>query len=360
VTRIRLKYVQAWVDGGGRVHRYFRRRGYSRIRLPGLPGSAEFMAAYQAALGSRPEPLGVERSPPGSLSAALAAYYPSNAFEGLQSGTRGMRRAILERWRAEDGDKPIARLPQEYIERRLSKLPPHAARNWLKAIRHFLAFCKGERLIKYDVSAGIKAKVPQSDGFHTWSDDEIARYEAHYPVGSKARLALAIGLYTALRRGDAVRLGRQHIRDGVMSIRLDKTRVQVTLPVLPELQRTIEASPVGELTLLVTKTGKSYGANDFSAQFRKWCDDAGMPPECSFHGLRKAACTRLADARCTVHQIMAVSGHKSIKEAERYTREADRKRLAREAFDQMANTGVKPPPSAVSNPLKAQAKKARQ
>ena len=188
---------------------------------------------------------------------------------------------------------------QEYIERRLSKLPPHAARNWLKAIRHFLAFCKGERLIKYDVSAGIKAKVPQSDGFHTWSEDEIARYEAHYPVGSKARLALAIGLYTALRRGDAVRLGRQHIRDGVMSIRLDKTRVQVTLPVLPELQRTIEASPVGELTLLVTKTGKSYGANDFSAQFRKWCDDAGMPPECSFHGLRKAACTRLADARCT-------------------------------------------------------------
>jgi integrase len=103
-----------------------------------------------------------------------------------------------------------------------------------------------------------------------------------------------------------------------------------------ELAAIIDATPTGHLTLLVTKTGKSYGANDFSEQFRKWCDDAGLPPECSFHGLRKAALTRLADAGCTAHQIAAISGHKTLKEIERYTKAADQARLAREAMARAA------------------------
>jgi integrase len=115
-------------------------------------------------------------------------------------------------------------------------------------------------------------------------------------------------------------------------VRQSKTDASLLIPVLPELAMIIDATPTGHLTLLVTKTGKSYGANDFSEQFRKWCDDAGLPPECSFHGLRKAALTRLANANKTVHQIAAVSGHKTLKEVERYTRAADQRRLAREAL----------------------------
>jgi integrase len=179
---------------------------------------------------------------------------------------------------------------------------------------------------------GVRLKVLKSDGHHTWSEDEIAQFEAHYPIGSKARLALALGLYTAQRRGDVVRMGRQHIRGGELTIRQQKTGAPLLIPVLPELQAIIDATPIGHLTLLTTKTGKSYGANDFSEQFRKWCDDAGLPPECSFHGLRKAALTRLADAGKSVHQIAAVSGHKTLKEIERYTRAADQRRLAREAL----------------------------
>jgi len=136
--------------------------------------------------------------------------------------------------------------------------------------------------------------------------------------------------------------------------RSEKTKVALTLPVLPELSAIIDATPTGHLTLLVTKTGKSYGANDFSEQFRKWCDDAGLPPECSFHGLRKAALTRLADAGKTVHQIAAVSGHKTLKEIERYTRAADQRRLAREALleNKPGFDSVEPEPSRVSKPLK--------
>jgi integrase len=105
----------------------------------------------------------------------------------------------------------------------------------------------------------------------------------------------------------------------------------LAIPVHPDLQTIIDATPTGHLTLLVTKTGKSYGENDFSEQFRKWCDDAELPQHCVFHGLRKAALTRLADAGCTVHEIAAISGHASLKEVERYTKAADQARLARAA-----------------------------
>jgi len=134
-------------------------------------------------------------------------------------------------------------------------------------------------------------------------------------------------------------MGRQHIRDGELAVRQGKTNAALLIPVLPELQAIIDATPTGHLTLLVTKTGKSYGANDFSEQFRKWCDDAGLPPECSFHGLRKAALTRLADAGCTAHEIAAISGHKTLKEVERYTRAADQARLARNAMNRSLNLG---------------------
>ena len=141
-------------------------------------------------------------------------------------------------------------------------------------------------------------------------------------------------------------------------MRQQKTGTTLALPVRSELAEIIAATPSGNLTLLTTKSGKPYSANDFSIQFRKWCDAAGLPPECTFHGLRKATLTRLADAGKTVHQIAAVSGHVSLKEVERYTKRADQRRLAREALgEQNASENVKSDPPEVSNPLNCLAKK---
>src|SRR5262249_25990383 len=207
------------------------------------------------------------------------------------------------------------------------------------------------KLVRNDPTLGIRLKVPKSDGHHTWTKDEIAVFESRYPTGSKARLALALGLYTAQRRGDVVRIGRQHIRDGVLTVRQQKTGVTLAIPVHPDLTAIIAATPVGHLTLLVTQTGKSYGANDFTDQFRAWCDAAGLPKHCVFHGLRKAALTRLADAGCTTHELAAISGHKTLSEVERYTKGADQARLARAAMERIGNQSVKPEPGAVSKSL---------
>jgi integrase len=354
MTKLHLKYVQSY-----RGYHYFRRRGSPYVQLPGIPGSADFMEAYQRALAAAPVAIGAsKRSSPGSVSAAIAEYYGSRAFRSLTGGTPAHRRSILERFREQYGDKRLASLPPEFIVALLDTLPPSVARNWLKALRHLMQWCQSRKLVRTDSTLGIRVKTPKSDGHHTWSEDDVAQYEAHHPVGSKARLALALGLYTAQRRGDVIRMGRQHIRNGELAVRQSKTNASLLIPVLPKLQQILDATPVGHLTLLTTKTGKSYNANDFSEQFRRWCDDAGLPPECSFHGLRKTALTRLADAGKTVHQIAAVSGHKSLKEVERYTRSADQRRLAREALlgEQIGMNSVEPDRSRGSKPLKALAK----
>jgi integrase len=358
MSKLHLIYVQSF---GG--YHYFRRRGSPRIALPGIVGSAEFMAAYQQALGAAPQSIGKSlRTKPGSISAAIAEYYQSQAFRNLTGGTPAKRRALIERFRGKHGHLPLASLPKEFIVALLDTMKPSVATNWLTAFRHFFRWCEERKLLHNDPTWGIRVKAPKSDGHHTWIEDEIAAFEGYYTVGSKARLALALGLYTAQRRSDVIRMGRQHIRDGVLTVRPLKTRtttnITLAIPVHPELQKIIDATPIGHLTLLTTRSGRSYSACDFSEQFRAWCDAAGLPGHCVFHGLRKAAARRLAETGCTVHEIAAITGHKSLREIQRYTDAVDQVRLAKSAAakttarEQNGSESVKPDPAEVSNPLK--------
>jgi hypothetical protein len=215
MTKLHLKYVQSF---GG--YHYFRRRGSPRVRLPGIVGSTEFMTAYQAALDAAPIAIGAQkRSTPGSVSAAIAALYGSEPSFGWRgAGTKAKYRSILESFRNDYGHLPIGSLPAEFIIALLDKKSLHAARMWLKALRCLCQFAVSHRWMRADPTFGIKIKAPKSDGHHTWTEDEIAQFEAHHPIGSKARLALALGLFTAQRRADVVRIGRQHIRDGVLTV----------------------------------------------------------------------------------------------------------------------------------------------
>jgi integrase len=163
------------------------------------------------------------------------------------------------------------------------------------------------------------------------------RFEAHHAVGTKPRLALALALYTGQRRADLVRMGRQHISNDVLEVRQQKTRTVLEIPFHSALREVIEVSTVGQLTFLTTKTGKPYAPNDLSDEFRGWCDAASMPAECSLHGLRKAAARRLAEAGCSAHEIAAITGHRSLKEVERYTLSAEQARLARQAMARQEN-----------------------
>jgi len=179
--------------------------------------------------------------------------------------------------------------------------------------------CTAHGLIKEDPTQGVRLPPVKSDGHHTWSDDEIAAYEGAHPVGTKARLAFALLLYTAQRRRDVIRMGPQHVQNGELRVVQKKTRKPLILPIRPELQAVLDATPTGHLTFLVTKSGKPYPANDFSEQFRVWCNASGLPTACVVHGLRKAACRRMAEAGYSVSEIAAWSGHRTLSEIKRYT-----------------------------------------
>jgi len=335
MTRIRLEYIHEYRDRHGKLRRYFRRPGFKRIALIGVPGSDEFMTSYQLALAGQPAriEIGAGRTKPGTVNAAVVGYYTSLAFRSLAPGTQKMRRAILERFREAHGDKRIAMLPHEFIVRTIGKRSPFAARNWLKTLRGFLQFCVSEGFRDNDPTQGIKLPRIKSDGVHTWTEAEIAQFQERHALGTRARLALALLLYTAQRRGDVVRMGRQHVRDGMIAVRQQKTGATLQVPIHSELRKALDITPSEHLTFLVTQNGKPFSAAGFGNWFREQCNDAELPVRCSAHGLRKAACRRLAEAGCTAHQIAAISGHAGLREVERYTKAVDQAQLARQAFD---------------------------
>src|SRR5262249_26278506 len=137
---------------------------------------------------------------------------------------QAQRRQILERLRADHGDKRLGLLRREHIAAMLGSKRPHAARTWLKTLRGLMQFCVEIGLINEDPTAGIKpAKLAASRGVHSWTEEEIAQFEARHPIGTRARLAMALLLFTAQRRGDVVRMGPQHIRGGAIIVRAQKT-----------------------------------------------------------------------------------------------------------------------------------------
>ena len=337
MTRIKLKYVHEFRDRYGHPRYYFRRAGFKQIALPGLPGSEGFMRAYQAALNDTPfVEIGARRTLPGTVDAAIVGYYGSTQFRELRPITQENYRRILESFRAKHGDKRIALLERKHVKMLLDEKAdkPEAVRNLLRILRVLLNHAVEGGMRVDNPALGIRLGRRKGDGYHTWTEQEIAQFEAHHPIGSKPRLALALGIYSGQRRTDVVAMGRQHIRDGVLYLTQSKTGTSLAIPVHPDLAAIIDATPIPITnTFLMTSYGRPFTSHGFGAWFRVRCDEAGLPPKCAFHGLRKAACRRLAEAGASANVIAAISGHKSLSQVEHYTKQADQARLARTAVN---------------------------
>lgn len=337
---MRLKlplHVHGFVDRHGKPRHYLRKPGSKLISLPGIPYSIEFMDAYQAGLhgNAAVREIGSERTKPGTVNAAIVGYYNSEEWALLKPSTQKARRNILSLFRKEHGDKRISKLTKRPLAAILAKRKPFAAKNWLKTLRGLCQYSVTAGLMSDDPTLIITLKKTQTSGFHSWTDQEIEQFEKHHAVGTTPRLALGLLLYTSQRRSDVVRLGRQHIRNGTISVRQDKTGTDVTFPVHTDLLHIIESTPSGHLNFLVTKFGKPFSAAGFGNWFADRCDEAGMPRCCRAHGLRKAACRRLAEAGATAPEIVSISGHLSLKEVERYIAAADRKIMARSGMEKV-------------------------
>jgi integrase len=341
-------YVHGFVDRHGRPRFYFRRPGFRRVALPGLPWSPEFMRAYELASESAPRlEVGARRVKPGTVAAAVTGYFGSLAFGNLAETTRITRRGILERFRDEHGDKGIATLGRQHVERMVSAkaAKPGTALNFLVALRGLMRHAIAVGLRADDPTAGVNGPKFRSAGFYSWTEDDIAAFEAKHPIGGRARLAFALLLYTAQRRADVIRLGRQHLRDGLLHVRQSKTGKPLAIPLHPELRAVLDATPSDHLTFLLTHGGKPFHADAFTHWFRRRCREAGLPARASVHGLRKAACRRLAEAGCSASVIASISGHATLREVSRYTAAADQVRLAQQGIEAVTRTKIGKPAS---------------
>lgn len=313
---------------------YYVRVGHGRrIRIREAFGTAEFWAAYREAVEGRAPQAAAGRPKPQTLAWLIDQYRHHSAWAALSPATRRQRENIYRHVTATAGDKPIAKITERTIregrERRAAK--PHSANNFLKAMRGLFGWAVAEKKVPTDPTRGIPLLAGKNDevGFHTWTEEEVERYEAHWPVGTRERLALDLLLYTGLRRGDVVRFGRPHVRNGEGTIRTEKTGEEVTFPILGPLAASIAATKTGGLTYLATASGRPFVKEGFGNWFRDAARLAGVPG--SAHGLRKAGAVRAAENGATVAQLMAMYGWTTEKMAVHYIRAANRRRLAREA-----------------------------
>jgi integrase len=322
-------------DRHGKRRVRFRLRGFSTY-LIGTPWSEDFMRQHAAALDgvkAQANNIGAERTRPGSFDALVVSYYRSPEFRGLAESTQGARRNIIENFRRLHGSKPLKGLGRSHIRDIIGAKAetPEAANHLLKVLRIMLSYAVDQGMIAANPASGVKKYMSQGDGHHSWSEAEIAQFEARHPVGSKARLAFVLGLRTGQRKGDVRRMGWQHVTGDDIAVRQQKGGASLKIPMHPELKAALASVPRTNMTFLMTEWGAPFTSAGFGNWWRDRCNEAGLK-HCSFHGLRKAAATRFADAGATEHQLMAWFGWKSIREAERYTKKADQHRLARQAL----------------------------
>jgi integrase len=311
--------------------------------LPGLPWSPAFMEVYEAAMAGQPLQIGSARTRPGTVRALAVSYFNSPDFRSLRPSSQVIYRGIIDRFCIQYGDNRIANLKREHVVKLMAARAerPAAANNLRKVLRAMMKHAVEIGLRADDPTRDVKAIRVKSAGFHSWNDDEIAQFEKRHPVGTPARLALALLLYTGQRRSDVVQMGPQHIRDGVLGVRQQKTRIELAIPVHSALAAVIAETPTYHLTFLTNQFGRPFTAGYFGQWFREQCDMAGLR-HCSAHGLRKAAARRLAEAGCSTHEIAAITGHASLKEVARYTEAVDRRRLAQSAMAKVRTSSDKP------------------
>jgi integrase len=355
VVTIKRRYVYEDVDRRGRVRIYFwRGKGHRKNRIHEQIGTEAFDARYhelarQAAAGElKPPPR--EAPKIGTFRWLCHLYLTSQEFKGLDPRTQRVRRQNIDHICAEHiapgasetfGSCPLSEFGPKAVKiiRDRKRHAPESANQRVKIVRAVFRWALDPANEVVGVQNNPARDVPflrpkRHGGFHSWTREEIGQYERVHPIGTKARLALALLVYTGVRRSDVVLLGRQHVRDGWLKFTAQKNRNRkptiVEIPVLEALRSVIDASPAGDLTYLVTEFGKPYTFNGFGNWFKRQCRLAGLD-HCSAHGLRKAAAATAAENGATELELMAIFGWLTMKEAERYTKAAERRRLAANA-----------------------------
>lgn len=325
-----MMYVHSYVDRNGHVRHYFRKGGRAKIALPGNPGSPEFMKAYEAAsAGLSATPEVTRPTDPATLHMVVQRYYASGKFTNLSPSSQLQYRAILTPIVAEDGHRSVADMTGDDAERMITEIAttrgPGIANLTRSVMSNVYRYAMRLKIRKDNPFSAEVIEPYELGSHHTWTDEQLEAYRKRWPVGTRERLAFAVLLYSGQRVSDAVKLPR-----GVttFTVKQQKTGAELTIPVHPAITRAAAALPDKGIYLICDKDGYPLKPDTLSYIIREAVKEAGLPPRCKAHGLRKANQRLLAERGATTKQMQAVSGHRTLKEVERYSEAANQATLA--------------------------------
>lgn len=363
------EYVTSFRDRHGKERLRFRRKGFPSGYFKAALGTEEFREEYRifndpgsAQMAGRDE--ASRRFSAGTVGYLKFQYYSVPSRLGPTITTQQKIMSVLDRgfFNGRE-DRPVRSIRFDHIEAIISKRQSkslnaetgrweggvEAARKLRKELVRLFAFAQKKKMIlrspMEDVERVKVAAGERSEGYHSWDEDEIARYRARHPIGTKARLAMELILWTDQRGVDSVHLGPKHIRRGKFVLRQTKTGKRLILPIAPQLLEAIVSMPHNPTAscLLVTEHNKPFSRKGFGNKFRQWCDEADLP-HCGAHGLRKATLRRMANLQMPNKSMKSVSGHTKDDEIELYTMAANQERLAQAAIEQLSEWEAAPTP----------------
>ena len=306
----------------GKLYWRFRRRGYPMHYFRAPLGSKAFEREYAECLGQEKPSIGAGRIKVGSLSDAIVRYYSDDAYQSLRPTTQKVYRGVLERFRKAYGNDPMRDFDAQRIQKIMNMMreKPDAAARLRKLLSQLFTVARREKLVP-DTFDPVKDTRPprktDTGGYHRWSEEELAQFEAKHPLGTKPRLAFALLLYGAQRSGDVRFLTLKAIEGGRIRLKQSKTSNAVNVPIVEPLREAIEAGPVGNLLVIENNRGSAFTAKGFYNLVKRACIAADLP-HCSAHGLRKAAAARLKARGVADADGMAITGHKTVREYLRY------------------------------------------
>lgn len=330
--------VTAFYDRHKKLRYRFRLKGRRAGYIHGEPGSDEFWRQYLELKASTVE-VAESAIAPGTFNDLIARYYRSAAWKGIQSETtRTVYRGQIERFRDVYGDRAVRTMKAKHIAGLMAKMAdtPSAASNIKKRLSQIFDFAILLGWRRDNPTKPVRAPKSKSQGFHTWTEDEIGAFEQRWPIGTRERLAFDLLLYTGQRRSDVATMGPHQVYDGRIVLRQQKTGRELELPIHPNLRASIEATASSQSAFIATTLGKPMAIASFGNWFGAACRSAGLKG-CTAHGLRKACARRLAELGLSNQLIKAVTGHVTDSEVARYTRAAEQRGLADTAMAAMSN-----------------------
>lgn len=334
-------FASSFKDRHGRERIRFRKTGLATLYPKSEPGTDDFMTEYLSWKHSPSVRAGQERAVPGTFDDLISRFYSSVAWKNIpKESTRATYRGELERFRDKYGKRRVATMTARHVNKLMENMAdtPAAANNLLKRLRTLFDYSILVGMRRDNPAKAVKSVKAKGDGFHEWTEAEIAKYRKHHPLGTKARLALEIFVCTAQRRSDAATMGEDPEKPGYVKVRQLKTDALLSIRIHRDLKAAIAACPSGTDTFLVSERGTPYTKESLGNWFKKQCVAAGLP-HCSAHGLRKAAARRMAELGLSNQLIKSITGHTTDSEIARYTKNADQARRADKAMEQMEEFG---------------------